>query len=58
MSRRLISALVLLVVAIVVLVLNTGSMRLDLAFAAFRVLKSVAFLSFLVTGIVIGLLLK
>jgi len=58
MSKRLITALILLILAVVVLVLNTGEMRLNLIFGTIRAIKAIAMLGFLVVGIVIGLLIK
>ena len=59
MSKRLLYALLMIAVSVIVLLLNTGSsVSVSLRFAQISAMKSLVFLVFLVTGVVIGLLLK
>lgn len=59
MSKRLLYALLMIAVSVIILLLNTGSsVSVSLRFAQISAMKSLVFLIFLVTGVVIGLLLK
>lgn len=61
MSRRLVFALVLIALIVLVLLANTGGRSVSVNFGFYeikRVSQSVAFFSFTLVGVVIGLLLK
>ena len=58
MSRKMISSLVLLGLAVVLLIINHGSVKFSLGFADFSAAKSFVFLGFLIIGLVSGVLLK
>jgi len=59
MSRRFVVGLVLVGVAIVILLLNTGSMAtIEFRLFQLRMMQSLAFLFFLGIGVFIGALLR
>lgn len=62
MNKRMILGLIILAIATVILVLNsTGpgrSIRVDLIITQINALKSLVFLAFIATGVVIGILFK
>lgn len=58
MSRRLISALILIGAVVVLLVVNTGKVEVNLVFTSVSGLKSIVFLAFVAAGVAIGLLLR
>lgn len=58
MQRKLIYALILIGAAAVVLILNRGSISVNLVFTQIKALTSLVFLGFIIIGVVIGLLLK
>jgi hypothetical protein len=58
MNKRLIAALVLIGVAVIVMVLNRGSVEVNLIVTQVGGLKSLVFLGFTALGVVIGALLK
>lgn len=59
MSKRLLYALILIALSVVVLILNRGSVDVQIPFATIpNALKSIVFLVFLGVGVVIGVLLK
>lgn len=58
MSRGMLTALLLLGLAVLVLIFNRGHVELDLIFGTVSLLKSLAFLFFLAAGVVIGVLLR
>jgi len=54
----MLTALLLLGLAVLVLIFNRGHVELDLIFGTVSLLKSLAFLFFLAAGVVIGVLLR
>ncbi len=61
MSKQLVFALVLIALVVVLLLINTGGRSLSVNFGLFeikRISQSVAFFSFTLVGVIIGLLLK
>jgi len=54
----MLTALLLLGLAVLVLIFNRGHVELDLIFGTVSLLKSLAFLLFLAAGVVIGVLLR
>ncbi len=58
MSRKLLFALVLLGLVVIVIVLNRGSVDVNLLVTQISALKSLAFLGFVAIGVAIGVLLK
>lgn len=58
MSKGMLTALLLLGLAVLVLIFNRGHVELDLIFGTVSLLKSLAFLLFLAAGVVIGVLLR
>ncbi len=58
MSKRLLYALLLIGLTVVVLLFNTGKVNVHLLVVEFSMLKPLAFLSFSVIGVVIGVLVK
>lgn len=58
MSNRRLWGLVLLLSATVVLLINRGTIALELLVIDLNVAKSLLLLAFLVTGIIVGVLLK
>jgi len=58
MNKKLLYALILIVLAVIVLIFNRGRVRVDLLFTTVNALKSVVFLVFACIGVIIGVLLK
>lgn len=59
MSRKLLMALILIALTVVVLLLNnSGSIKLDLGITDLNLATAMALLSFTSVGVVIGLLLR
>lgn len=58
MSKNMIIALVLMVVAVVVFIVNRDKTSVDLLFTTINQAKSFVFLGFTALGVVIGVLLK
>jgi uncharacterized integral membrane protein len=59
MSRKLISTLILLAVAVVVMLLNTGdTVSLHLLWTTVKMRAAFAYLGFTTVGVLIGILLK
>jgi hypothetical protein len=59
MSKRFLTGLILIAVTVVVLLLNSnGHVTLDFRLFTVDMIKAFAFLSFLVTGVVLGFLLR
>lgn len=58
MNKRQVWALALIAVLVVVLVMNRGSVNVDLIVTDISALKSLAFLGFTGVGVAIGMLLK
>ena len=58
MSKKLLSALVILALTIIVLIFNRGDVEINLLVGEVSPLKSIAFLAFLGVGVVVGVLLK
>ena len=62
MNRKMLFALIILCVTVIVLVFNTmgsgNKITIDLIVQTIKVYKSMAFLGFIVIGVVIGVLLK
>ena len=60
MTRKLLTALVLIALTVLVLVLNARgpSVKLDIGFADFALSRAIAFFCFTTVGVVIGVLLK
>ena len=58
MSKRLLWALILIGVLVLVLVMQRGSVSVELGFAAFKAIKAIIFFAFAALGVVIGTLLK
>lgn len=58
MSKQLMIALLLLGLAVAVMVINRGSVSLNLLVTDINAVKSLAFFGFMAWGIVIGVLLK
>lgn len=58
MSRNVLIALVLIAMAVVVMILNTGEISLNLVIRPIRVAASLIYLAFTAFGVLIGVLLK
>ncbi len=58
MSKRVLYALIIIALLIVVLIVNRGSVTVNLLVGDVNALKSMAFLTFTAIGVVIGVLLK
>ncbi|MBP7829313.1 MAG: hypothetical protein KA248_05305 [Kiritimatiellae bacterium] len=58
MSKNMIIALVLMVVAVVIFIVNREKTSVDLLFTTINQAKSFVFLGFTALGVVIGVLLK
>lgn len=58
MSKQKIVAMVLLVLAAIVFIVNRGSTTVDLLVTQIRSIQSFVFLGFTALGVVIGVLLK
>lgn len=58
MSKGLICALVILMLSVIVLLFNKGHVEVNLLLDTINPLKSMAFLSFMAVGVVVGVLLK
>lgn len=57
MTRKLLTALILIGLTVLVLVLNRGSVSVDLGFTSVSGMKSLVFLCFTALGVVIGVLI-
>jgi len=57
-NKKLLGGLLLLALAVVVIILNPGHVKLALAFRDLDALKPLVYLGFLAAGVVIGILLK
>lgn len=58
MNRNTIWALVILAVVVVILIVNRGSVSVDLLLTTITLQKSFAFLGFTAVGVLVGVLLK
>jgi uncharacterized integral membrane protein len=58
MTKNVLIALILIVVSVLVMIFNTGSIPLNVLFAVIKPVASLVYLSFMVLGVVIGVLLK
>lgn len=58
MSKKVLSALIIIAVVVMVLIFNRGKVSVNLLFDEVEAIKSVAFFMFTVIGVVIGILLK
>lgn len=58
MSKKLISALLLIAITVIVLLLNRGSVGINFIIADVSMQKALAFLMFTAIGVAIGVLLK
>ncbi len=58
MSKNVLIALLLMALAVVVMILNRGTVSLDLVFGVVKPYASLVYLSFMSLGVVIGILLK
>ena len=58
MNKRIAYALTLIAVTAIVLILNRGSVEIELGFASIKALKALAFLCFTGVGVAIGFLLR
>ena len=58
MSKKMLSALVIIALLVIILVVNRGSTSLDLLVVSVKGLKSLIFLGFTAVGIAIGVLLS
>ncbi len=58
MSRNVLIALLLIIVSVLVMIFNNGPVSVDLLFTTVRAYAGLAYLSFTVVGVVIGVLLK
>jgi hypothetical protein len=58
MNKKLLCALVLILLCVVVLIFNRGDVDVDLVFTSVDGLKSLVFLAFIAVGVAIGVLLK
>ena len=58
MTKNVLIALILIVLSVLVMIFNTGSISLNLVFAVVRPVASLVYLSFMVLGVVVGVLLK
>lgn len=58
MNKTMVCALVMLVLVVMVLLLNRGSVGVHVGFAEFSVMKSFAFLGFTAVGVLIGVMLR
>ena len=58
MNKSLVWAMLLLVVSVLILIFNKGSVSVDLLFTSISGLKSIVFLCFISVGVAIGVLIK
>ena len=58
MTKKLLTALILIGLTVVVLLFNRGSVAVDLILTSVSGFKSLVFLGFTAVGVVIGVLLK
>lgn len=58
MNKKLLAALVLIGLTVIVLLMNRGSVEVNVLVTQVSGLKSLVFLSFAAIGVVIGVLLK
>jgi uncharacterized integral membrane protein len=58
MSRNVLIALVLMILSVLVMIFNHSTVSVDLLFMTVKPYASLAYLSFTVVGVVIGVLLK
>lgn len=58
MSKHMMWALLLIVLAVVVMLFNNKTMDLELLVTNLKVMKSIVFLGFTIVGVAIGMLLK
>jgi len=58
MSKGLLWALLILVIVILVLIFNRGSVSVNLLVCDISAMKSIVFLAFVSVGVVIGVLIK
>jgi uncharacterized integral membrane protein len=58
MSKNVLMALVLIVLSVLVMIFNTDSIHINLVFMTLKTAASLAYLFFVVIGVVIGVLLK
>jgi hypothetical protein len=58
MSKNVLIALLLMALSVVVMILNRGTVSLDLVFGVVKPYASLVYLSFMSLGVVIGILLK
>ena len=58
MTKKMMSALVLIVLCVIVFIINSDSTSVKLGFTQLSGMKSFIFLAFTVVGVAIGVLLK
>lgn len=58
MSKNVLIALILIALSVLVMIFNTSSITIELVFTSVRTAASLAYLFFVVVGVVIGVLLK
>lgn len=58
MNKQLLSALLLLAVCVIIMLVNRGSVGVNLIVGEISAMKSLVFLAFTGMGVVIGVLLK
>lgn len=58
MTKKLLTALILIGLTVIILVFNKGTVSVDLLITQWSAQKSLVFLVFAAVGVVIGLLLK
>ncbi len=58
MSKKLLSALILIALTFIVLLFNRGSVDVDLIVTSFKGFKPLVFFGFTALGVIIGVLLK
>ncbi len=58
MTRKLMWALIIIAVVVLVLIFNKGDVDVNLIVTRISALKALVFLSFVVVGVAIGILLK
>ena len=58
MTRKLMWALIIIAVVVLVLIFNKGDVDVNLIVTSISALKALVFLSFVIVGVAIGILLK
>ncbi len=58
MKKSILWAMLLLVIAVLILIFNRGSISVDLLVCEISTMKSIVFLGFIRVGVAIGLLIK